>query len=113
MFLPALTITALLLWGLHGVFAAGGMSALEWVLLGMIGLTFIWVTLAVSTVAVGLTRRTAPSPAPGTPMDIALLVPIYNEAAWDVFGNAAAMLDDLRAHGGAHRYTLFILSDSQ
>ncbi|MEM8576909.1 MAG: glucans biosynthesis glucosyltransferase MdoH, partial [Pseudomonadota bacterium] len=47
------------------------------------------------------------------PMDIALLVPIYNEAAWDVFGNAAAMLDDLRAHGGAHRYTLFILSDSQ
>ncbi|MEO0938123.1 MAG: glucans biosynthesis glucosyltransferase MdoH [Pseudomonadota bacterium] len=111
-FLPALGITGLLLWGLHGVFAAGGMSALEWVLLGLIGMTFVWVTLAVSTVAVGLARR-APAAAPkGGALDIALLVPIYNENAWDVFGNAAAMLGDLAHVGGAHRYTLFVLSDT-
>ncbi|MEL7100594.1 MAG: glucans biosynthesis glucosyltransferase MdoH [Pseudomonadota bacterium] len=113
-FLPALVVTGLLLWGLQGVFAAGGMSALEWVLLGLIGMTFVWVTLAVSTVAVGLARREGPVPRrAGDALDVALLVPIYNEAAWDVFGRAAAMLDDLGRSGGAHRYTLFVLSDTQ
>jgi len=105
--------TGLVLGGVHGVFAAGGRSALEWVLLGLMGVTFVWVTLGGSTVVVGLARG-APAPRPGTgALDVALLVPIYNEDAWDVFGNAAAILDDLAQDGGAHRYTLFVLSDTQ
>jgi len=32
---------------------------------------------------------------------------------WDVFGNAAAMLDDLARQTGGHNYTLFVLSDTQ
>ena len=116
---PALIGTALLTYGLYGWLAGSGMSGLEWVLLAMIAATFVWVTLSVSTVGVavaGLLARDkantrAPQDVPG--IDVALLVPIYNEVPWDVFGNAAAMLDDLAARKGAHRYTLFVLSDTR
>ncbi|CAN0451160.1 unnamed protein product, partial [Ectocarpus fasciculatus] len=95
------------------------MTKLEWVLLGLIGATFVWVTLSVSTVGVAiaglLAREKADSRSPRdvAPMDVALLVPIYNEVPSDVFGNATAMLDDLARRSSAHRYTLFILSDTR
>jgi len=113
-FLPALGITGVILWGLYGLFEMSGMTGFEYVLLALIGLTFIWVTIAVSTVGVGLAGRLDPSRKPRAtqPLDVALLVPIYNETPWDVFGNAAAMLSDLSHQRGGHRYTLFILSDS-
>ncbi|MEM8653429.1 MAG: glucans biosynthesis glucosyltransferase MdoH [Pseudomonadota bacterium] len=113
-FLPALAITGFTLWGLYGLFEMSGMTSFEYVLLALIGLTFIWVTIAVSTVGVGLAGRLDPSrkPAPTDPLDVALLVPIYNETPWDVFGNAAAMLTDLTRQKGGHRYSLFILSDT-
>jgi membrane glycosyltransferase len=44
---------------------------------------------------------------------VALLVPIYNEEAAEVFGNASAMMTALRASAPAHRFDLFILSDTQ
>jgi membrane glycosyltransferase len=114
-FLPALAATGLMLWGLHTMFSASGITWLEYVLLGLIGATFVWVTLAVSTAAVGLAGRLdrAEIPPAGLPLDLALLVPIYNEVPWDVFGNAAAMLNDLARQKGGHNYTLFILSDTR
>ncbi|WP_299283654.1 glucans biosynthesis glucosyltransferase MdoH [uncultured Tateyamaria sp.] len=114
-FLPALILTGLMIWALHGLFATAGMTTLEYVLLTLIGMTFVWVTLAVSTVGVGLAGRfdTAKKPPEAAPLDVALLVPIYNETPWDVFGNAAAMLQDLTRQRGGHRYTLFVLSDTQ
>ena len=113
-FLPALAITGFTLWGLYGLFEISGMTSFEYILLALIGLTFIWVTLSVSTVGVGLASRLDPAraPAPSDPINVALLVPIYNETPWDVFGNAAAMLTDLTGQKGTHRYSLFILSDS-
>ncbi|MEL7131247.1 MAG: glucans biosynthesis glucosyltransferase MdoH [Pseudomonadota bacterium] len=113
-FLPALVITGVTLWGLYGLFEMSGMTSFEYVLLALIGLTFIWVTIAVSTVGVGLAARLDPSrkPPPNDPLDVALLVPVYNETPWDVFGNAAAMLTDLTRQNGGHRYSLFILSDT-
>lgn len=116
---PALIGTALLLYGLYGWFADSGMTGLEWALLTMIGATFVWVTLSVSTVGVAiagiLAREDADDRAPTDvqPIDVALLVPVYNEVPWDVFGNAAAMLDDLARRKGAHRYALFVLSDTK
>ncbi len=116
---PALVGTALLLYGLYGWLAGSGMTGLEWALLTMIGATFVWVTLSVSTVGVAiagiLAREDADDRAPTDvkPIDVALLVPIYNEVPWDVFGNAAAMLDDLAHRKGPHRYTLFVLSDTR
>ena len=114
-FVPALITTGAMIWGLHGLFATAGMSTLEHVLLTLIGLTFVWVTLAVSTVTVGLFGRLdqAQKPVQGAPMDVALLVPVYNETPWDVFGNAAAMLNDLARQKGGHRYSLFVLSDTR
>lgn len=114
-FVPALLATALMLWGLHGLFASSGMTWLEYVLLALIGATFVWVTLSVSTAGVGLAGRldraeTLPA---SPPLSVAMLVPIYNEVPWDVFGNAAAMLNDLARQKGGHSYTLFVLSDTQ
>ena len=116
---PALIGTAVLLYGLYGWFAGSGMTGLEWALLTMIGATFVWVTLSVSTVGVAITgilaREDADDRAPRDvkAIDVALLVPVYNEVPWDVFGNAAAMLEDLARRKGPHRYTLFVLSDTR
>ncbi len=116
---PALIGTAFLIYGLYGWLAGSGMTGLEWALLTMIGATFVWVTLSVSTVGVavaGLLAREAHDARThqdAAPIDVALLVPIYNEVPWDVFGNAAAMLDDLAQRSGAHSYTLFVLSDTR
>ena len=97
---PALIGTAALLSGLFAWLDAGGMTWLEWTLLGLIGLSFVWVALSVSTVlvaAAGLLRRRARCNAAGTRgLDVALLVPVYNENPSDVFGNAQAMLDAFR-----------------
>lgn len=118
-FIPALIGTLCLMYGMHSWLSGSGMTGLEWALLSMIGATFVWVTLSVSTVGVaiaGLLARDAAhhrAPQNTKPLDVALLVPVYNEVPWDVFGNAAAMLDDLVRRHGPHRYTLFILSDTQ
>ena len=119
LFVPAVIGTACLMYGIYGWLAGAGMTGLEWALLMMIGATFVWVTLSVSTVGLGiaglLARDAADRRAKAdiTPIDVALLVPVYNEVPWDVFGNAAAMLDDLSARRGCHRYHLFILSDTR
>ncbi|MGB7241206.1 MAG: glucans biosynthesis glucosyltransferase MdoH [Sulfitobacter sp.] len=116
---PALIGTALLVYGLYGWLAVTGMSGLEWALLTMIGATFVWVTLSVSTVGVAvagiLAREDADErgPAAVAPIDVALVMPIYNEVPWDVFGNASAMLSDLARRKGPHKYTLFVLSDTR
>lgn len=118
-FLPALLGTAFLVQALHGWLANSGMTSLEWGLLALIGLTFVWATFSVSTVGVavaGLIAREAPRHIDHTPaqlMDVALLIPIYNESVSAVFGNASAMLEDLERLHSTHRYSLFILSDTQ
>lgn len=116
-FLPVAATTSLVGAALTEWFAVGGLSWLEGVLIGLIVVTFFWISLSVSVASVGilrlLTRRTRPAPQMSAPMDVALLVPIYNEEPADVFGNAAAMLEELGALPHAHRYTLFILSDTR
>ena len=118
-FLPALIGTALLVHALYAWLANTGMTGLEWGLLGLIALTFVWATLSVSTVGVavaGLVARSASRDTwvlPPPPMDVALLIPIYNENVSAVFGNASAMVDDLARNKGVHRYSLFVLSDTQ
>ncbi|MDW3224746.1 MAG: glucans biosynthesis glucosyltransferase MdoH [Paracoccaceae bacterium] len=119
LFVPAVIATGLLVAGMHGWLAEAGMTGLEWVLLTLIGVTFIWVTLSVSTVGVAIAGLLAREDANArqrcdiVPMDVALLVPIYNEVPSDVFGNAAAMLDDLARRDSLHCYTLFVLSDTR
>ena len=117
-FCPALLGTLALVYGLFTWLADAGMSSLEWAILTMIGVTFVWVALSVSTVGVavaGLLAREASQdrcPKDVEPLNLALLVPIYNEVPWDVFGNAAAMLKDISRSATEHKYSLFILSDT-
>ena len=117
-FCPALLGTLALVYGLFTWLADAGMSSLEWAILTMIGVTFVWVALSVSTVGVavaGLLAREASQdrcPKDVAPLNLALLVPIYNEVPWDVFGNAAAMLKDISRSAAEHKYSLFILSDT-
>lgn len=119
LFVPALLATGMLVSGMHGWLSETGMTGLEWVLLALIGATFIWVTLSVSTVGVaiaGLLDREKSQTrlrSDISPLDVALLVPVYNEVPSDVFGNAKAMLDDLARRKGPHCYTLFVLSDTR
>ena len=113
---PAVLGTAALMAGLHSWLNMGGMTWLEWTLLALIGLTFVWVTLSVSTVIAalaGLLRRPVQSDPCEDALDVALLVPIYNEEPCNVFGNAQAMLDDLARRATQHRFALFILSDTR
>ncbi|MEM1351384.1 MAG: glucans biosynthesis glucosyltransferase MdoH [Pseudomonadota bacterium] len=116
---PALFGTALTLYGLYSWFMQMGMSWLEWCLLTLIGLSFIWVTLTVSTIGLAVAgliacsrSATASTELDGPDLTVALLLPIYNEPTSNVFGNAAAMLKDISRLQSRHRYTLFVLSDS-
>jgi membrane glycosyltransferase len=118
-FLPALLATGMLVAGIYAWLSEMGMTGLEWALLSMIGATFVWVTLSVSTVGVaiaGLVARETAIARSGdavAALDVALLVPVYNEEASAVFGNAAAMIDDLARQNSKHRFKLFILSDTR
>ncbi|MEP2028499.1 MAG: glucans biosynthesis glucosyltransferase MdoH [Paracoccaceae bacterium] len=118
-FIPALCATAALLFAIYSWLSNGGMTWLEYGVLFLIGTMFVWVSLSVSTVIVGLVglvrspKEAETSYQSNDPLKLALLVPIYNEVAGDVFGNAAAMLDDLAGRNARHSRDLFILSDTQ
>lgn len=119
-FAPALVLTLSLLVGMTDWFASGGVTLLETAVIFLIGMTFIWVSLSVSTVTLGLIRRMLGVRPPAkrarsshaTDIKVALLIPIYNETPSEVFGNARAMLKDLAARPDSSEYALFILSDT-
>jgi len=117
-FVPAILTTLLLAGAFLDWFRSGGITPTEIALTGLVTVTFFWVAFSVATATVGIVtilaqRRTgAQRPVPA--MDVALLIPTYNEAPCDVFGNALAMLEDLRRDTrSGHRYTLFVLSDTR
>ncbi len=116
-FLPAILTTAALIAVFTDFFAMDGLNLFEGILIGLIAMTFFWISLSVSTVTVGILNMIRGRPAATqtniAPMEVALLVPVYNEVPSDVFGNACAMLDELETLDHAHRYRLFVLSDTR
>lgn len=117
-FLPAILATGALVAAFTDWFAMDGFTGFEGVVIGLIAFTFFWIALSVSTAFLGaaalcLSRPKVRPDAPIKPMDVALLVPVYNEDTADVFGNAAAMLAALDGQPHDHRYDLFILSDTR
>ncbi|WP_424933797.1 glucans biosynthesis glucosyltransferase MdoH [Amaricoccus macauensis] len=117
-FLPAIVMTAGLIAAFTEWFSPDGHTSFEILLIILIATTFFWIALSVSTVTVGIINRlrernSAEADTPPEPLKVALLVPIYNEVPWDVYGNAAAMLEELLERDCVHDYTLFILSDTR
>ncbi|MCV6585030.1 MAG: glucans biosynthesis glucosyltransferase MdoH [Marinibacterium sp.] len=112
---PALLTTAAFVWILWGWFADSGISWVEATLMALMGFNFFWLSLTVATVLLGLASlsRARRPQGPTRPMNVALLMPIYNEVPWYVLGNARSMLEELRARGRGHEYAMFILSDTQ
>jgi membrane glycosyltransferase len=117
-FMPALIITIAFIWAQADALSRGGVSWTEDIHLYLSGFAFLWIAISVGTAIVGLiatrhvTKPTAIKRA--TPdLSVALLIPIHNEDPSDVFGNAAALLADLRETPEASRFSLFILSDTR
>ncbi len=117
-FAPAILVTIGLASGFYNWFQSGGTTWLEGLAIALIALAFIWVSLSVSSVMVGLLRLVfAPrnlhqTRSSDAAQSVALLIPVYNESAESVFGNLSAMLKDLAQRGGRDQFDAFILSDS-
>lgn len=117
-FAPALLATATLMTLFFSWFSEDGFSPFEGIVIALMGFTFIWIALSVSTALVGVStlifRHAKPSAiGPFNGMNVALLVPIYNEVPADVFGNLSAMLSAVQERANAHQFDLFILSDTR
>ncbi|MCF2870432.1 glucans biosynthesis glucosyltransferase MdoH [Octadecabacter sp. G9-8] len=117
-FLPAVLSTLGLLAAFTQWFAMNGFSWFEGVVVGLMVFTFFWISLSVSTAVAGALTVLNPRPRKAVrgaaePLNVALLMPIYNEFTSDVFGNAAAMMSSLKHQKSPHTYTLFVLSDTR
>ena len=117
-FVPAGLLTLSLLAGLSDWMSTGGVTILETAIITLVGLTFIWISLPVTTAVLGLIRRVIkPRRArinrrSGQDLRVALLVPVYNEPTAEVFGNIRAIMRELAQRSDRDRYTAFILSDT-
>ncbi len=117
-FMPALIMTVAFIWAQTNALSRGGLSWIENLHLYLSGFAFLWIAISVGTALVGLiailrARQTPAIPRATPDLSVALLIPIHNEAPSDVFGNAAALLADLRGKPDARRFSLFILSDTR
>lgn len=116
-FVPAVAATLVLVIFFAEWFAKDGFAFFEGVVILLVGLTFFWISLAVSTAFLGVATLCLGAPkaigtGPAPSLDVALLVTIYNEDPAEVFGNAAAMMSSLWRTASAHRFHFFILSDT-
>lgn len=117
-FMPALIMTTAFIWAQADALARGGLSWVEHLHLYLSGFAFLWIAISVGTAIVGLIailrgRKSTGLPRATPDLSVALLIPIHNENPSDVFGNASALLADLRGKEGARRFSLFVLSDTR
>lgn len=118
-------VAATLLWLTWRALAAGGVNAIEALILLLVALTTPWAALSAANSLVGLAillaTRDPPAvvvPAlrrarPGAPRGVtALVVPIRNEDMAAVLPPLATLLDELEASGAGDRFRLWLLSDT-
>ena len=117
-FMPAFVMTVAFIWAQATALSRGGLSWVENVHLYLSGFAFLWIAISVGTAIVGLIAVLRSQKPPGLPratpdLTVALLIPIHNENPSDVFGNASALLSDLRGKPDARRFSLYVLSDTR
>jgi membrane glycosyltransferase len=117
-FMPAVVMTTAFIWAQADALARGGLSWVEKIHLYLSGFAFLWIAISVGTAIVGLiaiqrSRKPTTLQRATPDLSVALLIPIHNENPSDVFGNASALLADLRGKEGARRFSLHVLSDTR
>ncbi len=111
--------TATTLWLLYetlAAFSVGGITPSEMGIAILFAANFFWISLSGVNVVLGFLRRNSQTAAhveDATPMNVALLVPAYNEDPGRVFANASAMLKSLEETASVHSFSLFVLSDTR
>jgi membrane glycosyltransferase len=117
-FVPTILVSAVLCVSIAQYLLVNGVMLHQAAVLALVTLTFLWLTFSVNTAILGALRTTylrpdvPMKPLPCWSADIALIIPVHNEAPWDVFGNASATLKDLIRGVDWNRYALFVLSDT-
>lgn len=115
-FTVALMTTLGLLYETLAAFSVGGVTPSEIGIATLFAANFFWISLSGVNVVLGYLGRNRGSTVPAAadhPMNVALLVPAYNEDPGRVFANASAMLKSLAATGSTHSFSLFVLSDTR
>jgi len=114
---PALATVAVLMGIFYDWFEKDGFVAAEVLMLVLVSFSAFWVALSVSAGTVGLlfpkTREKPRSASSIGALDVALLVPIYNEDVASVFARLSAMRGELRNRSSHHRFAFFVLSDTR
>ncbi len=111
--LVPLCVTIGLGWLSLGWFALDGRLTLaEGALAGVTSFAFFWVVLSVATATFGLFWSAKPVMPPLHGMKVAILLPMYGEAAEETIGNALRLLAGLSGRG-RHSFALHILSDTR
>ncbi len=112
-----LALTAYGAYQMYEVVAIGGVTTLEWILVGLFVANFSWIALAFASACVGfLWLLFAPPKPPAVPAALtertAIIMPIYNEAPQRVFGAIQSMFEEVEATGHGGSFDWFLLSDT-
>lgn len=90
----------------------GRLGASEAALAGLSGFAFFWMALSVVTATLGLFWTPQPAVRPIHGLKVAIVLPMYGEAAEETIGNAVTLLAGLSGRG-RHGFSLHILSDTR
>ncbi|MEP0941309.1 MAG: glucans biosynthesis glucosyltransferase MdoH [Rhizobiaceae bacterium] len=116
-FLPAIATSLVLFVIIMDWFRRDGFTDVEIAMMVMVAFTSFWIALSVASSTIGLffaRRNEAADPSTNEDaMDVALLIPVYNEDPDAVFARLTAMRDDLTRSKSHHRFGIFMLSDTR
>ncbi len=95
----------------------GGMTVLEWAVLGLFVALFAWIALAFTSAVAGFVATVAGgAPPPPVPAVLhrrtAILMPTYNEDPARIMAALQAIDEALSAGGHGHAFDIFVLSDT-
>jgi len=118
-FMITAIVTGYGVWHMLEVVGQNDATALQYLLVGLFGLTFLWIAMAMGVAILGflalvlridwargiklkgeLSTRTA------------IIMPIYNEDVESVFANLTKMAEEIAASGKSWHFDFFILSDT-
>ena len=116
-FLGMAGLTAFGAMQMYKVVEIGGVTTLEWVLVGLFCINFSWIALAFTAALAGfisllLGRRALPPLPTALNAKTAVLMPIYNEAPSRVFAAMQAIIESVEATGLGAAFEYFFVSDT-